>query len=69
MNKKSRMGLQSSLQFQIVSKLKNELDIQEYDVLELIPIIFKNARIRKQTITGVRLTKYGLTVMLKRGHA
>ncbi len=59
------MPLQNSLQYQIVSKLKTELDINEYDVLELIQVIFKNARIRKQSIKGVRLTKYGLQLMLK----
>ena len=59
------MSLQNSLQYQIVSKLKQELDIGEYDVLELIAIIFKNARIRKSSITGVRLSKFGLKLMEK----
>ena len=35
------MSLQNSLQYQIVSKLKTELDIAEYDVTELISILFK----------------------------
>lgn len=65
MRKMSAMSLQNSLQYQIVSKLKQELDIGEYDVLELIAIIFKNARIRKSSITGVRLSKFGLKLMEK----
>ena len=59
------MGLQNSLQYQIVSKLKQELDIAEYDVTELIAIIFKNCRIRSNGVTGVRLSKFGLKLMEK----
>ena len=59
------MSLKNSLQYQIISKLKKELDIAEYDVTELIAIIFKNARIRKSSITGVRLSKFGLKLMEK----
>ena len=59
------MSLQNSLQYQIVSKLKTELDIAEYDVTELISILFKNCRIRKNGVTGVRLSKFGLKLMEK----
>ena len=59
------MNLQNSLQYQIVSKLKQELDIAEYDATELISIIFKNCRIRSNTVTGVRLSKFGLKLMEK----
>lgn len=59
------MSLQNSLQYQIVSKLKTELDIAEYDVPELIAILFKNCRIRKNGVTGVRLSKFGLKLMEK----
>lgn len=59
------MAISKSLQFQIVSKLKQELDIKEYDILELIPIVFKNARIGAKKISGVRLTKFGLNIMTK----
>ena len=59
------MSLQNSLQYQIVSKLKQELDMSEYAVIELINIIFKNCRIRSNSVTGVRLSKFGLKVMEK----
>ena len=59
------MSLQNSLQYQIVSKLKQELDIAEYDVPELLGIIFKNCRIRSNSVTGVRLSKFGLKLMEK----
>ena len=59
------MSLQNSLQYQIVAKLKTELDIAEYDVTELISILFKNCRIRKSSVTGVRLSKFGLKLMEK----
>ena len=59
------MSLQNSLQYQIVSKLKQELDIAEYDVTELIAIIFKNCRIRSNGVTGVRLSNFGLKLMEK----
>ena len=61
----SAMKIQNSLQYQIVSKLKQELDINEYDITELIGVIFKNCRIRSNTITGVRLSKFGLKLMQK----
>ena len=59
------MSLQNSFQYQIVSKLKQELDMSEYAVIELINIIFKNCRIRSNSVTGVRLSKFGLKVMEK----
>ena len=59
------MGLKDSLQYQIVAKLKQELDIAEYDVTELIAILFKNCRIRPDGISGVRLSKFGLKLMEK----
>lgn len=61
----SVMSLQNSLQYQIVAKLKKELDIAEYDIPELIAILFKNCRIRKNGVTGVRLSKFGLKLMEK----
>jgi hypothetical protein len=59
------MSLKSSLQYQIVSKLKQELDINEYDIPELMGIIFKNCRIKSDSVTGVRLSKFGLKLMEK----
>lgn len=61
----SAMKIQNSLQYQIVSKLKQELDIAEYDITELISVIFKNCRIRSNSISGVRLSKFGLKLMEK----
>ena len=57
------MSLKSSLQYQIVSKLKQELDINEYDIPELMGIIFKNCRIKSDSVSGVRLSKFGLKLM------
>lgn len=65
MKKKSAMSLKSSLQYQIVSKLKQELDINEYDIPELMGIIFKNCRIKSDSVSGVRLSKFGLKLMEK----
>ena len=65
MKMKSKMPIQNSLQYQIVEKIKQELDIQEYDVLDILPLFFKNHRIRSNKVIGVRLTKYGLTLMQK----
>ena len=59
------MSLKSSLQYQIVSKLKQELDIIEYDIPELMGIIFKNCRIKSNSVSGVRLSKFGLKLMEK----
>ena len=59
------MSLKSSLQYQIVSKLKQELDINEYDIPELMGIIFKNCRVKSESVTGVRLSKFGLKLMEK----
>ena len=59
------MKIQNSLQYQITSKLKEELDIAEYDITELIGVIFKNCRIRSNSISGVRLSKFGLKLMEK----
>ena len=59
------MKIQNSLQYQIVSKLKQELDIAEYDVTELLNVIFKNCRIRSNSISGVRLSKFGVKLMEK----
>ena len=53
------MSLKSSLQYKIVSKLKQELDINEYDIPELMGIIFKNCRVKSESVTGVRLSKFG----------
>ena len=39
--------------------------MSEYAVIELINIIFKNCRIRSNSVTGVRLSKFGLKVMEK----
>ena len=50
------MKIQNSLQYQITSKLKEELDIAEYDITELIGVIFKNCRMRSNSISGVRLS-------------
>ena len=57
------MSLKSSLQYQIVSKLKQELDINEYDIPELMGIIFKNCRIKSNSVC-VRL-QFGLKLMEK----
>ena len=65
MKKKSAMSLKSSLQYQIVSKLKQELDINEYDIPELMGLIFKNCRIKSDSVSGVRLSKFGLKLMEK----
>ncbi len=59
------MPIQNSLQYQIVDKVKQELDINEYSVLDILPLFFKNHRIRGNKVIGVRLTKYGLTLMQK----
>tara|TARA_B100001057_G_scaffold238134_1_gene238443 strand:+ start:1583 stop:1960 length:378 start_codon:yes stop_codon:yes gene_type:complete len=59
------MSLKSSLQYQIVNNLKKELDIQEYDIPELMGIIFKNCRVKTESVTGVRLSKFGLKLMEK----
>ena len=59
------MSLKSSLQYQIVNNLKKELDIQEYDIPELMGIIFKNCRVKSESVTGVRLSKFGLKLMEK----
>ena len=62
---KSKMAIQNSIQYQIIEKIRQELDINEYSVLEIMPLFFKNHRIRTNKVTGVRLTKYGLTLMEK----
>jgi hypothetical protein len=59
------MAIQNSIQYQIIEKIRQELDINEYSVLEIMPLFFKNHRIRTNKVTGVRLTKYGLTLMEK----
>ena len=56
MRNKSALSLKSSLQYKIVSKLKQELDINEYDIPELMGIIFKNCRVKSESVTGVRLS-------------
>ena len=65
MKMKSKMAIQNSLQYKIVDKIKQELDISQYSVLDIMPLFFKNHRIRGNKIIGVRLTKYGLTLMEK----
>ena len=65
MKMKSKMAIQNSIQYQIIEKIRQELDINEYSVLEIMPLFFKNHRIRTNKVTGVRLTKYGLTLMEK----
>ena len=59
------MAIQNSLQYKIVDKIKQELDITQYSVLDIMPLFFKNHRIRGNKVIGVRLTKYGLTLMEK----
>ena len=59
------MAIQNSIQFQIIEKIRQELDINEYSELEIMPLFFKNHRIRGNKVIGVRLTKYGLTLMEK----
>ena len=59
------MAIQNSLQYKIVDKIKQELDISQYSVLDIMPLFFKNHRIRGNKVIGVRLTKYGLTLMEK----
>ena len=56
MKMKSKMPIQNSLQYQIVDKVKQELDINEYSVLDILPLFFKNHRIRGNKVIGVRLT-------------
>ena len=65
MKMKSKMAIQNSLQYKIVDKIKQELDINQYSVLDIMPLFFKNHRIRGNKVIGVRLTKYGLTLMEK----
>ena len=65
MKMKSKMAIQNSIQFQIIAKIRQELDINEYSELEIMPLFFKNHRIRGNKVIGVRLTKYGLTLMEK----
>ena len=65
MKMKSKMAIQNSLQYKIVDKIKQELDITQYSVLDIMPLFFKNHRIRGNKVIGVRLTKYGLTLMEK----
>ena len=65
MKMKSKMTIQNSIPYQIVEKIKQELDINQYSVLEILPLFFKNHRIRGNKVIGVRLTKYGLTLMQK----
>ena len=65
MKMKSKMAIQNSLQYKIVDKIKQELDISQYSVLDIMPLFFKNHRIRGNKVIGVRLTKYGLTLMEK----
>jgi|TARA_R110001592_G_scaffold132697_2_gene347450 hypothetical protein len=59
------MQIQNSIQFQIISKIRQELDINEYSEIEIMPLFFKNHRIRGNKVIGVRLTKYGLKLMEK----
>ena len=62
---KSKMQIQNSIQYQIISKIRQELDINEYSEIEIMPLFFKNHRIRGNKVIGVRLTKYGLKLMEK----
>ena len=55
----------SKIVFHNVEKIKQELDINEYCIGNTVLIVFKNPRIRGNKVIGVRLTKYGLTLMQK----
>jgi hypothetical protein len=56
--------MHESLQYQIALKMMQEHDtLQQYTIIDVCYMIFKNLQISETTFTGLRLTKLGNTLL------
>ena len=58
-------SLKNSLQYKITKHLRQELEIEEYEINDLLFQIFKNFRLTPNNVSGLRLSPYGLKIMKK----